>query len=143
MIRTEKKSLIQKYCRQYEWGEKSFYELKKQDRYISRKIKESENTYRITVPAEYMKTYKIKITAEPDKNTYQKVWAESSLFPRMWPPRNGEISYLSDEQSQAAYDLGCIQCEADRIRVCKAYTEPGILASCADRSVVSGRYKKR
>lgn len=90
----------------YEWGEKSFYELKKQEGRLE-KNKESENTYRITVPAEYMKTYKIKITAEPDKNTYKKLGRIIS-FSEDVASSEWRISYLSDEQSQAAYDLGCI-----------------------------------
>ena len=92
----------------YEWGEKNFNELKKQDGTLE-KNKESENTYRITVPAEYMKTYKIKITAEPTKNksTYKSLGRIIS-FSEDVVSSEWRISYLSDEQLQNAYDLGCI-----------------------------------
>lgn len=71
--------------------------------------KESKVTYGVTVPAEYMKTYKIKITAVPvNNNTTYKSLGRIISFSEDVASSKWRISYLSDEQSQAAYDLGCI-----------------------------------
>ena len=88
-------------------GEKDFSELAGTLTDILNGNKESENTYRITVPAEYMKIYKIKITAEPTNNTYKSLGRIIS-FSEDVASSEWRISYLSDEQNQKAYDLGCI-----------------------------------
>ena len=67
----------------------------------------SEKTYSVTVPADYMKTYKIKITAQPTNNTYKSLGRIIS-FSEDVASSEWRISYLSDEQLQDAYDLGCI-----------------------------------
>ena len=92
---------------QYKLGEKDFSELAGTLTDILNGNKESENTYRITVPAEYMKIYKIKITAEPTNNTYKSLGRIIS-FSEDVASSEWRISYLSDEQNQKAYDLGCI-----------------------------------
>ena len=91
----------------YKLGEKVFSELAGTLTDILNGNKESENTYRITVPAEYMKIYKIKITAEPTNNTYKSLGRIIS-FSEDVASSEWRISYLSDEQNQKAYDLGCI-----------------------------------
>lgn len=102
-----KKVTDQSILSKYKLGEKNFSELAGTLTGTLNGNKESENTYRITVPAEYMKTYKIKIIAEPTNNTYKSLGRIIS-FSEDVVSSEWRISYLSDEQSQAAYDLGCI-----------------------------------
>ena len=90
----------------YKLGEKKFSELGNTTDTLNRNEK-SEKTYSVTVPAEYMKTYKIKITAKSVNTTYKSLGRIIS-FSEDVASSEWRISYLSDEQSQAAYDLGCI-----------------------------------
>ena len=91
---------------QYKLDGRKFSELGNTTDTLNRNEK-SEKTYSITVPTEYMKTYKIKIIAEPTNNTYKSLGRIIS-FSEDVVSSKWRISYLSDEQSQKAYDLGCI-----------------------------------
>ena len=101
-----KKVTDQSILSKYKLGGKKFFELGNTTDTLNRNEK-SEKTYSITVPAEYMKTYKIKIIAEPTNNTYKSLGRIIS-FSEDVVSSEWRISYLSDEQSQKAYDLGCI-----------------------------------
>ena len=90
----------------YKLGEEKFSELGNTTDTLNRN-KKSEKTYSVTVPAAYMKTYKIKITAQPTNNTYKSLGRIIS-FSEDVASSEWRISYLSDEQLQNAYDLGCI-----------------------------------
>ena len=93
---------------QYKWNNTSFSNLMNPiDSYILSKGKKSEHIYSITVPAEYMKGYKIKIVAEPGKNGYHSLGRTIS-FSEDVASSEWKIDYLNDEQAQKAYDLGCI-----------------------------------
>ena len=91
---------------QYKWDNTPFSELKDQKATLSSGQK-SEHVYSITVPAEYMKGYKIKITAVPDKNGYHSLGRTIS-FSEDVASSEWKIDYLNDELAQNAYDLGCI-----------------------------------
>lgn len=65
------------------------------------------NIYSVTVPTADMKKYKIKITAVPT-NTQYKPLGRIIYFSEDVASSEWKITYLSDEQNQKAYDLGCI-----------------------------------
>ena len=90
----------------YKWEDKSFFE---QSELVGtlKENKKSEKTYSITVPGQYMKNYRIKITAVPTKTGYQSIGRIIS-FSEDVAASAWRINYLSDEQNQAAYDLGAI-----------------------------------
>ena len=67
----------------------------------------SNKVYSVTVPAADMKKYKIKITAVPI-NTQYKALGRILYFSEDVASSEWKITYLSDEQNQKAYDLGCI-----------------------------------
>ena len=67
----------------------------------------SEKTYSVTVPGEYMKNYRIKITAVPQKSGYKSLGRILS-FSEDVASSAWSLTYLSDEQKQEAYDLGAI-----------------------------------
>ena len=90
----------------YKLGEKKFSESGNITGTLNGNQK-SEMIYSVTVPADYMKTYKIKITAKPTNNTYKSLGRIIS-FSEDVASSEWRISYLSDEQLQNAYDLGCI-----------------------------------
>lgn len=71
------------------------------------KGQKSEHVYSITVPAEYMKGYKIKIIAVPVGTGYRSLGRIIS-FSEDVASSEWQIDYLNDEQAQKAYDLGCI-----------------------------------
>ena len=92
---------------QYKWDNTPFSELKDLKDTLSSGRK-SEHVYSITVPAEYMKGYKIKITAvPPDKTGYHSLGRTIS-FSEDVASSKWKINYLNDEQKKKAYDLGCI-----------------------------------
>ena len=91
---------------QYKRDNTPFSELKDQKATLLSGQK-SEHVYSITVPAEYMKGYKIKITAVPDKTGYRSLGRIIS-FSEDVSSSEWKIDYLNDEQEQKAYDLGCI-----------------------------------
>lgn len=69
---------------------------------------ESKNIYSVTVPAAYMQKYKIRITAKPPTNSSYKPLGRLLYFSKDTASSEWRISYLSDEQNQEAYELGCI-----------------------------------
>lgn len=91
---------------QYKRDNTPFSELKDQKDTLSSGQK-SERVHSITVPAKYMKGYKIKITAVPDKTGYRSLGRIIS-FSEDVSSSEWKIDYLNDEQEQKAYDLGCI-----------------------------------
>lgn len=96
----------QKVLSQYKRDNTPFSELKDQKATLL-SGKKSEHVYSITVPAEYMKGYKIKITAVPDKTGYRSLGRIIS-FSEDVSSSEWKIDYLNDELAQNAYDLGCI-----------------------------------
>ena len=90
----------------YKWDNTPFSNLKDLKDTLSSGQK-SEHVYSITVPAKYMKSYKIKIVAEPGKNGYHSLGRMIS-FSEDVASSEWKIDYLNDEQEQKAYDLGCI-----------------------------------
>ena len=92
---------------QYKWDNTPFSELKNDITDCLLKGQKSQHIYSITVPAEYMKGYKIKIIAEPQKNGYHSLGRIIS-FSEDVSSSEWKIDYLNDEQEQNAYDLGCI-----------------------------------
>ena len=96
----------QKVLSQYKRDNTPFSELKDQKATLL-SGKKSEHVYSITVSAEYMKGYKIKITAVPDKTGYRSLGRIIS-FSEDVSSSEWKIDYLNDELAQNAYDLGCI-----------------------------------
>ena len=91
----------------YKWDNTPFSDLKNDITDCLSKGQKSQEIYSITVPAEYMKGYKIKIIAEPQKNGYRSLGRMIS-FSEDVSSSEWKINYLNDEQEQKAYDLGCI-----------------------------------
>ena len=90
----------------YKWNDTKFSNLSEQTYTLSKGLK-SENIYSITVPAGYMKGYKIKIIAVPAATGYHSLGRIISFFEDV-ASSEWKIDYLNDEQAQNAYDLGCI-----------------------------------
>ena len=90
----------------YKWNDTKFSNLSEQTYTLSKGLK-SENIYSITVPAGYMKGYKIKIIAVPAATGYHSLGRIIS-FSEDVASSEWKIDYLNDEQAQNAYDLGCI-----------------------------------
>ena len=91
----------------YKWDDVSFSALTQP---VSDKLaggKESKNIYSVTVPAADMQKYKIRITASPSDNRYKPL-GRILYFSEDTASSEWRISYLSDEQNQEAYELGCI-----------------------------------
>ena len=91
----------------YKWDNTSFSNLENNITYCLKKGQKSQHIYSITVPAEYMKGYKIKIIAESQKNGYRSLGRIIS-FSEDVSSSEWKIDYLNDEQEQEAYELGCI-----------------------------------
>lgn len=91
----------------YKWDNTPFSDLKNDITDCLSKGQKSQHIYSITVPAEYMKGYKIKIIAEPQKNGYRSLGRIIS-FSEDVSSSEWKIDYLNDEREQKAYDLGCI-----------------------------------
>ena len=92
---------------QYKWDDTSFSNLKQSLEGTLRGGKESKNIYSVTVPAADMQKYKIRITASPSDNRY-KALGRILYFSEDTASSEWRIRYLSDEQNQEAYELGCI-----------------------------------
>ena len=93
---------------EYKWGNIPFSDLKVPiNTYILSKGQKSEHVYSITVPAGYMKGYKIKIIAKPVTIGYRSLGRTIS-FSEDVASSEWKIDYLNDERAQQAYDLGCI-----------------------------------
>ena len=90
----------------YKWNNTLFSDLNAPT-YTLSKGQKSEHIYSITVPAGYMKGYKIKIIAKPDTTGYHSLGRTIS-FSEDVASSEWKIEYLNDEQEQKAYDLGCI-----------------------------------
>ena len=90
----------------YKWNNTLFSDLNNPT-YTLSKGQKSEHIYSITVPAGYMKGYKIKIIAKPDTTGYHSLGRTIS-FSEDVASSEWKIDYLNDEQEQKAYDLGCI-----------------------------------
>ena len=91
----------------YKWDNTSFSNLENNITDCLRKGQKSQHIYSITVPAEYMKGYKIKIIAKPQKDGYRSLGRIIS-FSEDVSSSEWKIDYLNDEQEQEAYELGCI-----------------------------------
>ena len=91
----------------YKWENTSFSDLKNNITYSLTKGQKSQHIYSITVPAEYMKGYKIKIIAKPQKDGYRSLGRIIS-FSEDVSSSEWKIDYLNDELAQNACDLGCI-----------------------------------
>ena len=91
----------------YKWDNTPFSELKNDITDCLKKGQKSQHIYSITVPAEYMKGYKIKIIAKPQKEGYRSLGRIIS-FSEDVSSSEWKIDYLNDELAQNAYDLGCI-----------------------------------
>lgn len=91
----------------YKWDNTSFSNLENNITYRLTKGQKSQHIYSITVPAEYMKGYKIKIIAKPQKDGYRSLGRIIS-FSEDVSSSKWKIDYLNDELAQNAYDLGCI-----------------------------------
>ena len=91
---------------QYKWNDILFSDLNNPTDTLS-KGQKSEHIYSITVPAQYMKGYKIKIIAKPVTTGYHSLGRKIS-FSEDVAASQWKIDYLNDEQEQNAYDLGCI-----------------------------------
>ena len=96
----------QEILSQYKWDNTPFLGLNVPTGILS-KGQKSEHIYSITVPAKYMKGYKIKIIAKPDTTGYHSLGRTIS-FSEDVASSEWKIDYLNDEQEQKAYDLGCI-----------------------------------
>ena len=92
----------------YKWDDTPFSNLNIPiNTYTLPKGQKSEHVYSITVPAEYMKGYKIKIIAKPVTTGYRSLGRTIS-FSEDVASSEWKIDYLNDELAQNAYDLGCI-----------------------------------
>lgn len=91
----------------YKWNETSFSELTRPTEETLKGGKASNKVYSVTVPTVDMKKYKIKITAVPTNKQY-KALGRIIYFSEDIASSEWKITYLSDEQNQKAYDLGCI-----------------------------------
>ena len=101
-----KKVTDRNVLQRYKWNNILFSDLSDQT-YTLPNGQKSEHVYSITVPAQYMKGYKIKITAVPHKTGYHGLGRTIS-FSEDVASSKWKIDYLNDEQKQKAYDLGCI-----------------------------------
>ena len=92
----------------YKWDNTSFSEFENDITHCLLKGQQkSQDIYSIMVPAEYMKGYKIKIIAKPQKDGYRSLGRIIS-FSEDVSSSEWKIDYLNDELAQNAYDLGCI-----------------------------------
>lgn len=107
MDQNGKEVMDQNVLSRYKWDNTSFSNLENNITYCLTKGQKSQHIYSITVPAEYMKGYKIKIIAKPQKEGYRSLGRIIS-FSEDVSSSKWKIDYLNDEQEQKAYDLGCI-----------------------------------
>ena len=107
MDQNGKKVTDQNILSRYKWDNISFSNLENNKTYCLTKGQKSQHIYSITVPAEYMKGYKIKIIAKPQKDGYRSLGRIISFFEDV-SSSEWKIDYLNDELAQNAYDLGCI-----------------------------------
>lgn len=91
----------------YKWNDAPFSDLTQPTEEMLKGGKASNKVYSVTVPTADMKKYKIKITAVPTSKQY-KALGRILYFSEDIASSEWKITYLSDEQNQKAYDLGCI-----------------------------------
>ena len=91
----------------YKWNDTSFSNLTQPTEDTLTGGTASNHVYSVTVPTAAMKKYKIKITAVPTSKQY-KALGRILYFSEDIASSEWKITYLSDEQNQNAYDLGCI-----------------------------------
>lgn len=91
----------------YKWNDISFSNLTQLTKDTLTGGQASNNVYSVTVPVADMKKYKIKITADPTSKQYKPL-GRILYFSEDIASSEWKITYLSDEQNQKAYDLGCI-----------------------------------
>lgn len=91
----------------YKWNGTSFSELTQPTEDTLTGGQASNKVYSVTVPAADIKKYKIKITAVPTNKQYKPL-GRILYFSEDVASSEWKITYLSDEQNQNAYDLGCI-----------------------------------
>ena len=91
----------------YKWDDTPFSQLTMPIEGSLAGGKASKNIYSVTVPTADMKKYKIKITAVPESQQYKPL-GRILYFSEDTVSSEWKITYLSDEQTQNAYDLGCI-----------------------------------
>ena len=96
----------------YQLNNRPFYELMSRTNTLTQKDtlgrnQKSENIYSVTVPGEYMKNYRIKITAVPQKSGYKSLGRILS-FSEDVASSAWRLTYLGDEKKQESYDLGAI-----------------------------------
>ena len=92
---------------EYKWNDTSFFNLTQLTEGTLTGGKALNNIYSVTVPAADMKKYKIKITAVSTNKQYKPL-GRILYFSEDIASSEWKITYLSDEQNQEAYDLGCI-----------------------------------
>lgn len=91
----------------YKWNETSFSNLTQSTEGTLTGGTASNKVYSVTVPIADMKKYKIKITAVPTNKQYKPL-GRILYFSEDIASSEWKITYLSDEQNQNAFDLGCI-----------------------------------
>ena len=91
----------------YKWNEISFSNLTQSTEDTLTGGQASNKVYSVTVPTADMKKYKIKITADPISKQYKPL-GRILYFSEDIASSEWKITYLSDEQNQNAFDLGCI-----------------------------------
>lgn len=91
----------------YRWNKIVFSELSQPITGILSNETASEQMYTVTVPTEYMKDYRIRITADSSIPGYKRIGRVVSVAEEI-ATSEWKINYLNIEQQEAAYDLGCI-----------------------------------
>lgn len=92
---------------EYKWNDTSFSALTQPIEGTLKGGEASNHVYSVTVPTADMKKYKIKITAVPTNKQYKPL-GRILYFSEDIASSEWKITYLSDEQNQKAFDLGCI-----------------------------------
>ena len=91
----------------YKWNETAFSELSQPITGTLSNETASEQMYTVTVPTEYMKDYRIRITADSHIAGYKCIGRIVSVAEEI-ATSEWKINYLNIEQQEEAYDLGCI-----------------------------------
>lgn len=92
----------------YKWNNISFSELPASSLKATLSGKEvSEDLYKVTVPTEFMKLYRIKIKAVSDVSRYQPLGRVISVAEELTTSK-WKLNFLNAEMQQNAYELGCI-----------------------------------
>lgn len=97
----------QQILSEYKWNDTSFFNLTQSTKDTLTGGQASNKVYSVTVPTADMNKYKIKITADPISKQYKPL-GRILYFSEDIASSEWKITYLSDEQNQNAFDLGCI-----------------------------------